>query len=422
MSLYSSTVLADTPLRYYRLDDTSGTTVTDSSGNGQNGTITGGVTLSKTGLIANDPDFSMLFDGTSGTINCPTTGLPTGAQPWSLEAWITMNSIPVSGLHTFLEFGTGSTNEAAVLFINGTGNVCCNTYAGNRITGLTTTANTTYHCVATYDGTNLRLYVNGALQGTLACTPNVVLTYCRIGSEDVPADDFFSGTIDECAIYTYALSLAQIQNHHTVGSTWSFTENLTLTETFSRSTSIQVTESLTLTETFQKQSVLSAVESLTPLETVQMSVTLSSIDLLFLSEFSTNQVFLPGPAFVPQLPSVGFAGLGILPLAQPPKLPYMINGTILDTQPLYMSAPVSTMQQILAGAQFSLEFFNPSSATQLLIANGSTVTMRFGLVDGSSATGQVQLQTVQNGPSFQVMCTVVQTIQLYKWVIVTQFS
>ena len=64
------------------------------------------------------------------------------------------------------------------------------------------------HLAATYDGANVRLYVNGvqvgisAQTGTIGTTP----TLLRIGGSQ-----YFSGVIDEVRIYNVALTQAQIQ-------------------------------------------------------------------------------------------------------------------------------------------------------------------------------------------------------------------
>ncbi len=217
-SVYALAVMQDAPLRYYRLGEASGTTANDSSSNGQNGTINGGVTLGTTGLIFNDTNTAMTMDGSTGYITAATTGLPTGAASWTIETWINMASVPHSGFHSIVEFGNPASNQAAALFIDGSGHICTNTYLVNKITGLAAANSTTYHCVATYDGTNLRLYINSVLQGTLACTPAISLTYCYIGTEDSPRDDFFPGVVDEVAIYGTALSAARIQAHYNAGT------------------------------------------------------------------------------------------------------------------------------------------------------------------------------------------------------------
>ena len=114
------------------------------------------------------------------------------------------------------------------------------------------------------------------------------------------------------------------------------------------------------------------------------------------------------------------SGTQVLSLDYPPTLPYSVNGTVLDSQPTTMTAPVATAGTIAAGATFTLLFSNPSSATQAALANGSTVTLRFGLVDGSSVSGQVTLASTLVGTTFSVSVTLTQTITINRWVVVTQ--
>jgi hypothetical protein len=73
----------------------------------------------------------------------------------------------------------------------------------------------------TYDGTTVRLYVNGALAASQAgtYTPNSSGPFV-IGAFNYPArpsggwDDEFYGQIDEVALYSTALSATRIQAHY----------------------------------------------------------------------------------------------------------------------------------------------------------------------------------------------------------------
>src|SRR5437667_11365518 len=100
---YSSTVLAKSPIRYYRLGESSGTVATDSSSQAQNGTLTGGgITLGQTGLLTGDSDTAALFSGTAGYITVPTTGFPSGAQAISLECWLSTTALPDASTYDFV--------------------------------------------------------------------------------------------------------------------------------------------------------------------------------------------------------------------------------------------------------------------------------------------------------------------------------
>ena len=74
--------------------------------------------------------------------------------------------------------------------------------------------------VGTYDGTTQRLYVNGTQVASVALTGaiNANTTALYIGSWN-GTTEFFKGTIDEVAVYTTALTAAQVAAHRTAGTT-----------------------------------------------------------------------------------------------------------------------------------------------------------------------------------------------------------
>src|SRR5687767_7829365 len=82
---YSSEVLADSPLGYWRLGESAGPLASDSSGNGLNGTYSG-PGLGAPGAIDGDSDTAATFDG-DDYVNLPTYA---GLEPAlvSAEAWV----------------------------------------------------------------------------------------------------------------------------------------------------------------------------------------------------------------------------------------------------------------------------------------------------------------------------------------------
>src|SRR5579859_2909840 len=70
MSLIT-TILADAPTAFYTMQETFGTTAHDSSGNGFDATITGGVTLGQTGPSSDTGYKSMTFNGSTGYLAVP---------------------------------------------------------------------------------------------------------------------------------------------------------------------------------------------------------------------------------------------------------------------------------------------------------------------------------------------------------------
>src|SRR5262249_33613982 len=72
--------------------------------------------------------------------------------------------------------------------------------------------NTWSHLAATYDGTTIRAYLNGAQAGTKAISGSITTSTnpLRIGGDSVWGE-YFNGLIDEVRVYNTALTAAQIQ-------------------------------------------------------------------------------------------------------------------------------------------------------------------------------------------------------------------
>lgn len=217
---YAEIVLPDAPLRYYR-----GNTV-DLGSQKQNGTIVGGVTLNQPGLLVGDPQTSMSFDGTSGYMSIPVAGLPSGAQPWTIETWSVISPTDPAGAMSYL-FGWGNSapNEHVELAF-------WQTYACYNVEGLSTgwgpfnvrpNPAVAHHVAVTYDGTTMTCYIDGAsANDTSAQTFAISLTggaAAGIGSYLGTATGYTPCTLQECAIYGSALSSARISAHYQAGST-----------------------------------------------------------------------------------------------------------------------------------------------------------------------------------------------------------
>lgn len=80
---FATAVTADSPLRWWRFGEASGTTAVDSSGNGGDGTYVSGPTLGVTGLIAGDSDTAMQISSDTHA-NCP---VPASTSNCAIEIW-----------------------------------------------------------------------------------------------------------------------------------------------------------------------------------------------------------------------------------------------------------------------------------------------------------------------------------------------
>ncbi len=231
---YPSTVLADHPIAYYRLEETSGTTINDSSASGSFGADIGSLTvnyptLGQPGIDTN----SILFDTTDQSFIYAGWYDEFNEQaPFSFEIWARPTSTDPSNYRCPVGnfSGWGVANPSGWYVYQTPGTPATSTFAfimaanGVWITYTGVTPTTWYHLVGTYDGTNASFYVNGQLVGTqnaAGYVANIVenqfVNHLGIG-ERGDTSQFFDGNLDEFAYYTNALSLPQVQAHYDVGT------------------------------------------------------------------------------------------------------------------------------------------------------------------------------------------------------------
>jgi len=206
-TIYSTLVMASSPLAYYRLGESSGTTMSDSSGNAHHGSYLASVTLGQPAATSNTTDTAVLF--TTGRGSAPGVAAPQTA--YTLEAWIKRTSNAdgqivghAGGGQLFVQGDHLGISQSGTTFVDAT---------------TTLAANTWYHVAATWNGTTTTLYVNGspvAATGTANTAPAASGTL-YVGSGTVPLLPRFTGTLDEVAYYPTALSQAVLDDHWKVG-------------------------------------------------------------------------------------------------------------------------------------------------------------------------------------------------------------
>jgi chitodextrinase len=204
------TTLATIPelVAAYAFDEGTGTAVADASGNNRTGTIAN-ATWASNGKFGK----GLSFNGTNATVRIPDDPGLHLSTAMTLEAWVNPSAVTSAwrdviykGNDNYFLMGTTSqSGRPSVGGIFGTANV--NNY------GLSTLAlNTWSHLAGTYDGTTLRLYVNGT---QVASTPRTGLIASSTNPLEIGGDSifgqYFTGLIDEVRVYNVALSPAQIQ-------------------------------------------------------------------------------------------------------------------------------------------------------------------------------------------------------------------
>jgi glucose/arabinose dehydrogenase/fibronectin type 3 domain-containing protein len=195
----------------YGFNENAGSSLTDSSGSGNTGTITG-ATWNTTGKFGN----SLTFNGTTHVVTIPSSTSLNLTTAMTLEAWVYPTS-STAGWRAVIQRET----DAYFLHAGYSGGALRPTAGGTFGTALdyfsSPTAlpvNTWSHLALTWNGTTMRLYVNGAEVATKARTGTLQGTSggaaaVRIGN-NVPYGERFIGQIDEVRIYNRALSAAEV--------------------------------------------------------------------------------------------------------------------------------------------------------------------------------------------------------------------
>jgi len=182
-------------------------------------------TLSKTGLAGTefilgknvDPRNAIEFDGASGYVDVIDDASLDLTTDGTLEAWVYLPAAPAPLVLTAGIISKGNTTDGYRLTTDGvTGNqIVLTLYNGgvsNSVTSTTVLNRAAwYHIAATWDGVNMRMYVNGVLDNTnpvaqISGTPTGNLTIGSIG-----AGNYFLGRIDEVRVWKdVALDVATI--------------------------------------------------------------------------------------------------------------------------------------------------------------------------------------------------------------------
>ncbi len=202
-------------LAHWRFDEGTGTSAADSSGNDRTGTLVNGA-----GWAVGQAGSAVNLDGINDHVSVPNLDV-TGSSV-TIAAWVNLASLPTGNDVRFISKANDST-EGGHWWMLG------HTYNGNhrlrfrlKTGGVTTTliassgnlaANTWFHAAATYDGSAMRLYLNGvevgsnAKSGVIDVNPAVAVNLAC----NPEGNGHLPGRLDEVRIYERTLSQTEIQ-------------------------------------------------------------------------------------------------------------------------------------------------------------------------------------------------------------------
>jgi hypothetical protein len=216
---YAARVDSTANLRaYWRLGEVSGTSAKEMTGL-YNGTYVGGPTLGAPGAVASDADRAVTFTGSAGSaVSATTIGNVSGS--FTVETWA-KPSAPTGGIlgsrTSGQDFGFDLTLIAGKIHGDvGTGTAWLSTAMDANYTY---TAGTWYHIAYVIAPGAYTIYLNGMQvgAGTLSAGTPLLTNTKRalgIGGINVAGATPFTGSIDEVAVFTRALSATEIASHY----------------------------------------------------------------------------------------------------------------------------------------------------------------------------------------------------------------
>lgn len=209
-----------------KLDETSGTTASDSTGHNFSGTLTNGPTWTASGKLGR----ALSFDGSNDYVALPT-GAVNGLTSATFSAWVYLNSVTTNS--RIFDFGSGNVSgtTGSYMFLTPRGTSAVRfaiTIAGygseQSIVGNAALPSGAWtHVAVVLNGDTGTLYVNGTQVGQntgMTLTPSSLgnSTQNWLGRSQYPPDPYLNGRIDDFRIYSRPLSGVEVSSLATLSA------------------------------------------------------------------------------------------------------------------------------------------------------------------------------------------------------------
>lgn len=214
---------------HWKLDETSGTTTADATGNGHDGTLVNSPTWSTSAMRGG----SLRFNN-SGSTDRVDAGTIAITREITMAAWVYPESFSYDSRIIVKSSNNGGSGQEWRISINssGAGQILIRTTGGYSVLDAPSGSFVTgkwQHLAGTYDGTTMRVYVNGVLAassnhssgGDLDVQSSRTVTL----GDSVIGDREFYGYIDDARVYDRALNDAQVLELYGLIGHWKLDEN-----------------------------------------------------------------------------------------------------------------------------------------------------------------------------------------------------
>jgi hypothetical protein len=188
----------------------SGSSVVDTSGQGNNGTLNGGASYSTA-------DKAFNLDGTGDFVKGTIPSSLSGNDPYSFSMWVKPNTIQ-SGFVTPFEMGNRTNDQSCGLYLNG-GVIVHLAFANNLQATTSVTANQWMHIVGTYTSGSRKVYADGVLLASDSYSSmNIGATEMTLGANNDDSQGF-NGSISNFKLYDVALTADEVAAEYALGRT-----------------------------------------------------------------------------------------------------------------------------------------------------------------------------------------------------------
>jgi hypothetical protein len=208
---YASTVLADNPIQYFQLNESSGPTARDSSATAVNGTYIGAVAYGAAGPLENVANTAVSLAGGSASVGVrlPNPGIQPGAS-FSVETWV----LPAASGSAMAIWGYDASHSVV---LNANGHLVSSFY-GSFVSKRALSLNSWHQVVFVYNAPaqSQSFYIDGTLDSSAvlpAASAAFNVSYYA-GQYDSGSAGKWNGGLAQLSSYNAALTQTQIIAHY----------------------------------------------------------------------------------------------------------------------------------------------------------------------------------------------------------------
>ena len=216
-SAFANTLSDIVAVNYWKLDELDGTIANDYASGNDDGSYQGGVGHGSEQLFVGNSQYSSLFDGSDDYVEINTPDLKNLTSAWTVG--LTVRPSAIGSNTTLITHASLAAGVPFNLGITATGHAASQFYSGSSwdsaFSATTLVSGSEYFLVGTWDGTDVKIYVDGVEDGSWTATgvPGAAdVSKIFIGHNENPSSSgtMFAGLAQDAFIANRAFSPEEI--------------------------------------------------------------------------------------------------------------------------------------------------------------------------------------------------------------------